>query len=157
MKANSLSKKEANVIEKDVNLRYIYPDKKSLEKVGFKFEELSIKKCLVVLPDNWSFAEVETNVYDEYKIFDEKKRLRARFRYNERCAVLSLLPRYELNVREDGDYQEIVVRGAYDNFMYVGGYCKELFSEEYYEALRKAELFMKCHYPGWEDPTKYWD
>ena len=52
---------------------------------------------------------------------------------------------------------ELLVMGADDTILYTAGQCKNAISLECDELMSKAEEYLNTNYPGWKDPTKYWD
>jgi hypothetical protein len=142
--------------------------KKILESYGVVFQEPVEDDPLfqyVVLPSGWKKVPTDHSMWSD--LVDDKGRVRAKLFYKaahyDRRADISICTRFSVKFDYDKRIEEQI--GV--------AYCKDgetiLFSTKPIpaakgkewkvteEAIKKAEQWMKKHFPDWKNPASYWD
>ena len=142
----------------------MYPSKESFEASGFTFQEEDDDVLLkTTLPEGWTIRARDDDWSD---FFDQKGRMRGTCYYKDavcsRFGHMVLATRYRIshNYALPNDYSSPIVITVRDSegavLFFAGKYQKD--DRELYTRLKKvAEDWLNTQYPGWEDPSKYWD
>lgn len=139
------------------------PTMEEYEGLGFTFKKAdNSAEYLATLPEGWT---VSGHGYWK-NIIDEKGRTRGRFFYNPiddvKKGEMTLTPRYYIGSekifpRVIKSAIRIVVNDANGSTIVTIGQCNMLYSGEYNKLVSTATDFLNQNFPGWENPTKYWD
>ncbi len=141
----------------------MHPNSKSFEAVGFIFEEIPGDSvlCHATLPAGW---RTEFDGVHWTELLDEKGRKRGSSFYKsafwDRNGHMSLDCRFSIGYErsDETDITTIFIRDYQGNNIYTIGSTTCRWGDKEYRKLKKrAEGYMKEHYPDWKNPVAYWD
>ena len=153
--------------------REMKPAKEIWEKLGFVFYEIPGNNVLykAELPKGWKLEPNEHPMWSD--LIDENGNLRGQMFYKSSYSVdishMVLFKKYGIyrkNISMDPIIDEIYF-GSSEEVLFTAGRITlplnptEEQREEYFkqesETRKRALEFAEENYPGWEDPTAYWD
>lgn len=141
----------------------MHPNSKSFEAVGFIFEEIPGDSvlCHATLPAGW---RTEFDGVHWTELLDEKGRKRGSSFYKsafwDRNGHMSLDCRFSIGDERSDEtgITTIFIRDYQgDNIYTIGSTTSRRDDKEYKKLKKRAEGYMKEHYPDWKNPVAYWD
>ena len=138
------------------------PHKEMWESLGFVFTDIGDDALYgAKLPEGWTaMQDIPSNFF---YIFDGKGTERAIFYYQpaKKDAEMKMNNRFDIafNVNQDVVFIDFIYKvyvwdSLYKRIVYDAGCGSET---EFSELKAKARNWLNSNYPGWEDPTKYWN
>lgn len=139
----------------------IHPTKEAFKSLGFTFKDIDNQNfCLATLPVGWkSVASKENDII----LIDKKARQRASYLYEGNNINMRLHKRFSMQSEHINPehYQSpvrlLVKDHATGEIIFIAGQCENEICTEFENLILKARNYLNEHYPGWKDPTKYWD
>lgn len=139
----------------------------NLTKLGFKFENVCHSYASrVIFPDGWSSKKIDSS---HFYLRDPKRRKRVLIEYNppepfynpELTQIVHIHPPitfYKIDIIPYIKYSDcrVVVKNYFGKTIKeIGSYTPDF--ESPYPLLRRASNWLDDNFPGWEDPTNFWD
>lgn len=142
------------------------PRRKEFENLGFEFFDIHEDRIETKLPKGWSIQRDESFCWTY--LIDDKKRKRVESFYKKAIfgykaeSYMSLLPKFTISFdlvapEEPFGDSRIGVKDSNNEIIFDAGVCKGWSFEDKLMLIEKCQRYLNSQYPGWDDPTKYWD